>query len=57
MNTDMNQFDIQEMYGQNDTGSKKFLRNCELGFVFRSSLLSTALSLPTVICKRRNGYV
>ena len=34
------------MYGQNGTGSKKFLRNCALGFVFRSSLLSTALSLP-----------
>ena len=34
------------MYGQNGTGSKKILRNCALGFVFRSSLLSTALSLP-----------
>ena len=34
------------MYGQNGTGSKKFLRNCALGFVYRSSLLSTALSVP-----------
>ena len=25
---------------------KKFLRNCALGFVFRSSLLFTALPLP-----------
>ena len=46
MNTDRNHTDIQEMYGQNGTGSKIFLRYCALGFVFRSSLPSTALSLP-----------
>ena len=34
------------MYRQNGTDSKNFLKNCALGFVFRSSLLSTALSLP-----------
>ena len=34
------------MYGQNGTGSKNFLRNYALGFVFRSSLLFIALSLP-----------
>ena len=45
MNTDMNH-DIQIMYGQNGTGSKNILSNCALGFVFRSSLLSTVLSLP-----------
>ena len=46
MNTDRTILDIQEMYGQNGTGSKKFLRNCALGFMFRSVLQSIALSLP-----------
>ena len=46
MNTDMNQYLICKKCVGKTADSKTFLRNCALGFVFRFSLLSTALSLP-----------
>ena len=52
--------DIQEMHGQNGTGSKNFLRNCAMGLCLDAVFcLQCFLYLDTVyvICKHRNRYI
>ena len=51
MNTDMNQYFIfMKCMGKAAQALKIFLRNSALGFVFRSSVLSTALILSGYEC-------
>ena len=46
MNTDINKYLIFRKCTSKTAQSPKIFKKCELGFAFRSILLSTALSLP-----------